>query len=135
MKRTEGPKGENDQKETITGFTISEEWIAFGRFFTYSEVQEMRIIKPSTLRRFWLTHRNAEKELAKWLLTVSRAEWIGQGATRTRIRIRGRGPTSSRLDDRHDLKSTGAGHIGPPSSRFVRRASGAWQRASRPAGH
>src|SRR5437667_7015608 len=35
----------------------------------------MRIIKPSTLRRFWLKHRNAEKELRTWIRITSAARW------------------------------------------------------------
>ena len=35
----------------------------------------MRIIKPSTLRRFWLRHRNAEKELRTWIRIVGAARW------------------------------------------------------------
>src|SRR5580700_10045648 len=35
----------------------------------------MRIIKPSTLRRFWMKHKNAERELAKWIRTTRFATW------------------------------------------------------------
>ena len=35
----------------------------------------MRIIKPSTLRRFWQTRRDAERELAKWLRITGAAAW------------------------------------------------------------
>src|SRR4051812_14802717 len=35
----------------------------------------MRIIKPSTLRRFWLVHGNAEKELRTWIRIVRAARW------------------------------------------------------------
>jgi mRNA interferase HigB len=35
----------------------------------------MRIIKPSTLRRFWAANRGAEAELKKWLKTAKEAQW------------------------------------------------------------
>jgi mRNA interferase HigB len=35
----------------------------------------MRIIKPSRLRRFWLQHPDAAKELRTWLRIVSAARW------------------------------------------------------------
>jgi mRNA interferase HigB len=35
----------------------------------------MRVIKPSTCRRFWRANPRAEKELKKWLATADAAEW------------------------------------------------------------
>ncbi|HEX4124547.1 MAG TPA: type II toxin-antitoxin system HigB family toxin [Tepidisphaeraceae bacterium] len=35
----------------------------------------MRIIKASTLRRFWRANRGSEAELAKWLKTAKEADW------------------------------------------------------------
>jgi mRNA interferase HigB len=35
----------------------------------------MRIIKPSTLRRFWLANPKSERELKKWLATSDVANW------------------------------------------------------------
>jgi mRNA interferase HigB len=36
----------------------------------------MRIIKVSTLRQFWVEHRNAEKELRTWIRITDSARWI-----------------------------------------------------------
>lgn len=36
----------------------------------------MRIIKISTLRRFWLAHRDAEKELRTWIRITDAATWL-----------------------------------------------------------
>src|SRR4051794_38580414 len=35
----------------------------------------MRIIKPSTLRRFWLANAKAEKELRVWIRITRAASW------------------------------------------------------------
>ncbi len=35
----------------------------------------MRVIKPSTLRRFWEVNRSSEAELRKWLKTAKEANW------------------------------------------------------------
>lgn len=35
----------------------------------------MRVIKPSTLRRFWLAHPGAERELRTWIRITSAARW------------------------------------------------------------
>jgi mRNA interferase HigB len=35
----------------------------------------MRIIKVSTLRRFWTSHRDAEKELRTWIRIVDASKW------------------------------------------------------------
>ncbi len=35
----------------------------------------MRLIKPSTVKRFWERNRGSEGELRKWLRTVEAAEW------------------------------------------------------------
>ncbi len=35
----------------------------------------MRIVKVSTLRRFWTAHRDAEKELRAWVRIVGGASW------------------------------------------------------------
>ncbi|HZZ42060.1 MAG TPA: type II toxin-antitoxin system HigB family toxin [Tepidisphaeraceae bacterium] len=48
----------------------------------------MRIIKPSTLRRFWLRHRNAEKELRTWIRLVSAARWSSPADVKRHFGVR-----------------------------------------------
>lgn len=35
----------------------------------------MRVVKPSTLRTYSFTHRDAESSLTRWLVTAEAAEW------------------------------------------------------------
>src|SRR5438874_12979983 len=39
----------------------------------------MRIIKISRLRRFWMKHANAEKELRTWIRITNAAQWRSPG--------------------------------------------------------
>lgn len=42
----------------------------------------MRIIKISTLRRFWTAHADAEKELRAWIRIVAAARWSSPAAVK-----------------------------------------------------
>lgn len=48
----------------------------------------MRIIKVSTLRRFWLLHRDAERELRTWIRITRAARWASPAAVKRQFGAR-----------------------------------------------
>jgi mRNA interferase HigB len=48
----------------------------------------MRIIKVSTLRRFWMEYNDAEKELRTWIRITSAARWTSPAAVKQQFGAR-----------------------------------------------
>jgi mRNA interferase HigB len=48
----------------------------------------MRIIKISTLRRFWMRHSDAEKELRAWIRITAAARWVSPAAVKQQFGAR-----------------------------------------------
>jgi mRNA interferase HigB len=48
----------------------------------------MRIIKSSTLRRFWTNHRDAERELRAWIRITAAARWVSPAAVKQQFGAR-----------------------------------------------
>jgi mRNA interferase HigB len=48
----------------------------------------MRVVKPSTVRRFWTRNPGAKRELAKWLRTAQTAEWASPADVKADFGVR-----------------------------------------------